>query len=105
MLSLSLLVLAVVCLSLSMPKHYKDCFKRSLKDQWLAVWKILAWGLLFLSLYLMPQTGISYVYWCCQLSALILLQAGSLAVIKRRKHKRSKTKVNRINAVRSPSGE
>ena len=85
MLSLMLLTVAIVCLSLSMPKHFKDCCKRPLPEQWRRALKALGWVSLLLSLMLMPQTGINYVYWCCQLSALILLQAGLLAWLKKRK--------------------
>lgn len=83
MIEFLLLCLAIGLLSLSMDKHYKDCFNQRLTPVRKKNLRTAGWILLIVSLVLPPFKGIEYVLWCCDLSMAILLQAILLSVIKR----------------------
>lgn len=88
MASYLLLTIAIVCLALSMAKHFKDSFSRPISEQQDKVLTCAGWGLLLASLCVLPWQGIHFVYWFCYLSVLILVVAYSLTKLKAMQRKR-----------------
>ena len=88
MIDFCLIFVAIALLSLSMNKHYKDSFSKALDKNQQRVMKIAGWALLAVSLIMIDIKGINYVYWCCQLSVAIVLQASVLVFAKSYNSKR-----------------
>jgi len=88
MIDFCLIFAAIALLSLSMNKHYKDSFSKALNKKQQRVMKIAGWALLVVSLIMIDVKGINYVYWCCQLSLAIVLQASVLVFAKNYNAKR-----------------
>lgn len=85
--SLIALILAILCLSLAMQKHYKACFNKRLSQSKEKSLKCLGWLLMVTSLLVLPPTGFNYTVWTCQLAVVIFLQAWLLSAIAARRMK------------------
>ncbi|MCH2055821.1 MAG: DUF3325 domain-containing protein [Thalassotalea sp.] len=69
------LILAIALLSIGVGKHFKDCFKKPIKERQQRMIRGLGWALLMLSLAVVNPLPINYVIWLTQLSLIILIQA------------------------------
>ena len=81
--SILLIIIGVMLLSLSMDKHYKNVFGSIPRENIKTTLKVIGWGLLILSASIKPL-DINLIYWYCQLSITILLQAFILTLCKRK---------------------
>ena len=73
------LILAIALLSIGVGKHFKDCFKKPIKEGQQRMIRGLGWTLLVLSLAVVNPLPINYVIWLTQLSLIILIQAAVLS--------------------------
>ena len=69
------LMLAIAMLSIGVGKHFKDCFKKPIKEGQQRVIRGLGWALLMFSLAVVNPLPMNYVIWLTQLSLIILVQA------------------------------
>ncbi len=86
LISYTIQLMAIVCLSLAMNKHFKGCFSQPITTIGERIFTWLGWSGVLISLVIATQllpSSIILVYWSLWLGTNILLVSLSLALFKR----------------------